>query len=87
MSAAGLTRYSRGAMKSDWVSVFTGDVWRVKILQAELDGLGLETHVPDYIPSQDPHLSGTPTSASELFVRPADLELAREVIARPTHDA
>jgi hypothetical protein len=70
-------------MKDEWISVFAGDVWRVKIVQAELDGLGIETFVPDeYVPTQDPHLSGTPTSASELFVRPADVERVQAILAQ-----
>jgi hypothetical protein len=70
-------------MMNDWSQVFEGDVWRVKILQSELDALGIVTFVPDdYVPSQDPHLSGTATGASVLYVRPADVERAREVIAK-----
>jgi len=70
-------------MEPNWTVVFEGDVWRVKVLQTELDGLGIETHVPDeYFPSQDPHLSGTPTGSSLLFVRPSDVERARDVIEK-----
>jgi hypothetical protein len=68
--------------QSDWHLAFEGDVWHVKILQTELDGRGIETRVPDdYVPSQDPHLSGTATSASQLYVHSADLERARSIVA------
>jgi hypothetical protein len=67
----------------DWRIVFEGDVWRVKILQAELDGLGIATFVPDpYVPSQDPHFSGTPTAASALFVSSDDVERATEIVRK-----
>lgn len=71
-------------METDWVSVFVGDIWHVKILQTELDGLGLETHVPDYVPMNQLYPTGGPTSGGELFVRRVDVELARELIAKKT---
>ena len=69
-------------MKPAWVSVYVGDIWHVKILQTELDGFGLETHVPDYVPMNQLYPGGDPTTGGELFVRPADVELARELIAK-----
>jgi hypothetical protein len=62
---------------------YEGDVWRVKILQTELEALGIDTFVPDaYVPSQDAHLSGLPTWTAPLYVRRADLERARRVIEK-----
>jgi hypothetical protein len=72
---------SRG---QDWRNVFNGDVWRARILQAELEGEGVPTHVVEPQINVDNLYdnNGLTYGGASVFVPARYLEEALRILAR-----
>lgn len=68
----------------DWRNVFDGDVWRARILQAELEGNGVPTHVvePQVYADNLYDNNGLAYGGASVFVPARYLDEALRILAR-----